>query len=84
MRAEKLADSLHNSRYKFSAQKFIFLQKMIRATPTESLTYLQQHEQVKKFYENKGPGMLDRTIGEVFLYQKHYDSAIYYMNKAEV
>ena len=82
-RAELMADSLNNFRRKYQAQQNIFIQNMIHSRPEESLRYLDNHPQVKKYFKNKGPGQLEWRIAEVFLYRDYPDSAMHYFNVAE-
>jgi tetratricopeptide (TPR) repeat protein len=82
-RAERLADSVGNIRSKVNAQKLIFIQKMIHAEPSETLSYLNTHPQVAKSFVNLGPGQFEWKIAQVFLYQNQPDSALAYLKKAE-
>jgi len=83
LRAEHLADSVHNYAAKIQAQKILFSYKMVEEKPAVTFAYLDNHSGLKNLYENTGPHYLDWMIAEVYLYGNIPDSAILYFKKAE-
>src|SRR5438046_5438992 len=83
IRAEKLADSVHDNTAMLQAQRIMFSYKMTEENPENVLTYLNSHPALKNSFENTGPHYLDWMIAETFLYGNKPDSALGYFKKAE-
>ncbi|MBC7886318.1 MAG: tetratricopeptide repeat protein [Ferruginibacter sp.] len=82
LKAEKLADSLNNKSLKLEAQNILFSYMMTKEKPSLVLQFLQQHKELVKLYDRKGPYYTDWMYGEVYLYGRMPDSARYYFEKA--
>lgn len=79
-----LADSLHMPKYVLKAKSLMFYYFMVAEKNKEkALQYLQSEPEVKESITNIGTSYYYRTIGQVYLFSHHPDSALYYFKIAE-
>lgn len=83
LRAEKLADALHNIKQKLDAQRKLFSYMMLEEKPAVALDYLNRHPDLKRILTNSGPHYIDWTMASVYLYGKMPGEALYYFKIAE-
>ena len=86
LNAINIADSLHIKSAEMEARRYLFYTYLDNITSDSLIQMLNNDVQLKEYLANVSPGTLDWTRGEIFYYaagKKNYDSAIFYLKKAE-
>ncbi len=83
-KAIELATSLHLIKFVLKAKSLMFYYYMVAEKNSDkALQYLEDEPDVKQSIQNIGATYYYRTIGQVYLYSKKADSALFYFKMAE-
>ena len=82
-KAIHLADSMHLDKYILQARRIMYgIYAYIIRNADSTLGYINENEDLKLFFKNRGQPSFYNTIGGIYQYAGNIDSAIYYYQKA--
>lgn len=83
LKAIHLADSLHLDKYTLQAKRIMYVfYAFVIKNADSTFRYINDNEDLKLFFRNRGMPSYFNSVGFIYQYSGHIDSAIYYYQKA--
>ena len=81
--AEAIADSIHDFADQVEAQRILFFYMSIQEAPSVTFAFMNNHPNLKSFFENSGPHYIDFIKAIAYSYTGNTDSALYFFRLTE-
>jgi hypothetical protein len=81
--AEAIADSIHDFADQVEAQRILFFYMSIQEAPSATFAFMNNHPDLKSYFENSGPHYIDFLKAIAYSYTGNTDSALYFFRLAE-